>query len=160
MLNNIPLGISRMARNVIINHPNAWEANVYRKSVTRVAPEMGGTPTLGGLGVVDAEDEEQVTWDWIGNAYVVQADVFQPALLMDRQDANDGAVNEFRFLIEPEMQSGMPGHFDPRNRDVVLLVLSDDVRLAFEIVGSETPLNIPPFATRYVVNRRGDFDPD
>jgi hypothetical protein len=32
------------------------------------------------------------------------------------------------------------------------------VKLAFEVVGVETPINIPPYAMRYVCNRRAELD--
>ena len=159
MLTNVPSAVNRMTRNVVINHPNTWECQVFRKRVTRTdgAP-VGGLPTMGGLGVLDSEDEESIDYDHLGNGYALQAEAFMAAPMMDRQDANNGSGAEFRFLVEPEEPSGMPGYFDVRNRDVIYLVLSDDVKLAYEIVGTETTVNIPPFVTRYVCNRRGDLD--
>ena len=35
--------------------------------------------------------------------------------------------------------------------------LGDPVWLAFEVVGIETTVNIPPFTTRYICNRRDDL---
>ena len=54
MLTNVPSAVNRMARNVVINHPNTWECQVFRKRVTRTdgAP-VGGLPTMGGLGVLE-----------------------------------------------------------------------------------------------------------
>lgn len=52
MLNNVPEAINRMARNVVVNHPNAFNVQLFRKSVTRsgVGEEtVDGNPTLGGL---------------------------------------------------------------------------------------------------------------
>jgi len=157
MLTNVPAAVNRMARNVIINHPNTWECQVFRKSVTRTDATVGGLPTMGGLGVLDSEDEEQIAWAWIGNGYALQAESFMPSPMMDRQDANNGSANESRFMIEPEHPTGMPGNFDLRNHDVFYLVLADSVKVAFEIVGVETTLNIPPYVTRYVANRRDDL---
>lgn len=159
MLNNVPIAVSKMARNVIINHPNTWECQLYRKSVNRVGGALvGGLPTLGGMAVLNSEDEYDITFTHLGNGFALEAEMFQPSAMMDRQDANNGANTEFKFLIEPEMMSGMPGHFDVRNSDVMVLILADSVRLAFEIVGVETTLNIPPYVTRYIANRRGDLD--
>ena len=53
-----------------------------------------------------------------------------------------------------------PDWFDVRNHDVMYLLLGtgpDAPRLAFEIVGTETTSNIPPFTTRYITNRRDDL---
>lgn len=159
MLNNVPSSVNRMTRNIVINHPNTWECQLYRKVVDRAdEPEEMGLATMGGLGVMSSENEENISWENIGIGYALQAESFMPSSMMDRQDANNGLNNEFKFLIEPEAQSGMPGYFDVRKNDVMLIVVSDDVRLAFEIVDIETVMNIPPFATRYIANRRDNLD--
>lgn len=165
MLQNVPSAVNRLTRSVVINHPNTWEAQVFRKRVTRVStpagePLVGGLPTLGGMGVLDADDEDNIEYIFLGNGYALQAESFAgPAPMMDRMDANNGGgVNEFRFLVEPEAQSGEPGHFDVRKGDVLYLVMGDTVKLAFEIVTAETTTNIPPYTVRWVCNRRGDLD--
>lgn len=163
MLNNVPEAINRMARNVVVNHPNTFNIQLFRKSVTRTGTGEGtvdGNPTLGGLGVLNTADEEQYEYAYIGNGYALPADAFSPAPMMDRRDANTGASDEFRFLIEPEGQSGSPEWFDVRTSDVIYLLLGDGpepARLAFEVVGCEATSNIPPYTTRYVTNRRDDL---
>lgn len=157
MLTNVPQAINRMARNIVINHPNTYNAVMFRKTMLRTAPEtIGGLPTLGGLGVISADDEENVTYELLGNAYALSAEVFGGGQMMDRQDANDGGIIEFRYLIEPEILDGLPGGFSIKKNDVLYLVLGD-VRLAREIVAIETTGNIPPYSARYVCNNRDDL---
>ena len=154
MLNNVPIAINRMARNVVINHPNAYNCELIRQRVTRASDEIsGGLPTLGGMGVMSSDDEESVEWDVLGNGYALPVDPFSASVMMDRQDANNGAEDESRFLIEPEAA----GDFAPKKHDVVFLVMGD-VRLAYEIIKVETTSNIPPFTQRYVCNRRDELD--
>lgn len=154
MLNNVPSAINRMARNVVINHPNTFNCVVIRKRVTRTAPEtIGGLPTIGGIGVISSDDEESIAWDTLGNGYALPAEGFQPSQMMDRQDANNGAVDEYRFLIEPEVVDA----FDISKNDVFYLII-DVVRLAYEVVSMETTSNIPPYTPRCVCNRRNDLD--
>ena len=155
MLTNVPSAVNRMARNVVINHPNTIECQVFRKVVTRPGTSVGGLPTMGGLGVIDSDDEEQIEFSHIGNGYALQAESFMPSPMMDRRDANNGAVNEFRFMIEPEHPLGVTGTFEPKSHDVIYLVMSEEIRIAFEVVSLETVLNIPPYAVRYILNRRG-----
>jgi hypothetical protein len=158
MLNNVPEAVNRMTRNIVIHHPNSYNAIVFRKRVLRPADNaIGGLPTLGGLAVISADDEEDVTWDLLGNAYAMKVDPYGPGTMMDRQDANDGGVQEFRFLIEPEIQDGLPGGFAVKKNDVMYLVLGD-VRLAFEIVAIETTSDISPYTQRYVGNVRNDLN--
>ena len=161
MLNSVPNAINRLTRNVVINHPNSLECQVFRKVITRESSteeRMGGLLNMGGLGVLDSEDEESIEFNHLGNGYALRADTFSASPMMDRRDANNGFGDEFRFLIEPESPSGVEGYFDIRKGDVMYIVLSDEVRLAYEIVGIETVSDIPPFVTRYVANRRADID--
>ena len=161
MLNNVPGAINRMARNVVTNHPNTFNCQLFRKTVTRTAAEsVAGNPTMGGLGVLDSMDEEQFEYTFLGNGYALHADGFAPAPMVKRGDANIGHADEFRFLIEPEEPSGHPDWFDVRSHDVMHLLFGEGpgaARLAFEIVGTETTSNIPPFTTRYIANRRDDL---
>jgi len=152
MLNNVPEAINKMARNVVINHPNSYNCIAVRKRVTRPGAVVSGLPTLGGMGVISSDDEESIEWDLLGNGYALKADPFGVSQMMDRQDANNGSEDEFRFLIEPEEE----GLFAIKKHDVIYLVFGD-VRLAFQIVGVETTSDIPPYTQRYVCNRRDDL---
>lgn len=159
MLNNVSNSQNRMNRNIVINHPNSWECHVYRKILNRNdEPLSGGIPTIGGMGVISSDDEEDISWELVGIGYALQVEAFQPSVMMDRIDANNGFENEIRYLIEPEEPSGMPGYFDIRKNYVFQIIISDNVKLAHEIVNIETVSNIPPFVTRYVTNRRADLD--
>ncbi|PIQ55367.1 MAG: hypothetical protein COW02_03415 [Comamonadaceae bacterium CG12_big_fil_rev_8_21_14_0_65_59_15] len=160
MLTNVPAAVNRMSRNVVVNHPNAFNCQVFRKTITRTGQVVSGMPTLGGMGVISSEDEEQFTYTWVGNGYSLQVEMFQPSAMMERGDANNGSANEFRFLIEPEEAEGMPGTFVPKKYDVMYLLLGEGpapAKIAFEIVGVEAMLNIPPYSTRYIANRRDDL---
>jgi len=161
MLINVPNAVNRMARNVVINHPNTFNCQVFRKTVTRQGGEIvDGNPTLGGLAVLDTMDEEQIEYAFVGNGYALPADMFAAAAMVDRRDANIGADDQFRYLIEPEGQSGSDEWFELRTHDVIYLLLAatpNPPRLAFEIMGTETTSNIPPYTTRYICNRRDDL---
>ncbi|SEN69789.1 hypothetical protein [Nitrosomonas marina] len=158
MLNNVPSGINRMRRNVVINHPNTWECQVFKKTVNRNGePVVGGLPTLGGAMVLSSEDEESVSWEHVGSGYALEAETFSPASMTDRQDANIGP-NVVRYLIEPEFPEGMEGHFFIRKHFVIYMVITDEVRVAYEVVDIETVMNVSPYATRFVMNRRSDLD--
>jgi hypothetical protein len=156
MLNNVPEAVNRMTRNIVINHPNTFNAIMFRKRVLRTGSTIGGLPTLGGLAVINADDEENVTWDLLGNAYAMKAEPYSQGTMMDRQDANDGGIQEFRYLIEPEILDGLPGGFAVKKNDVMYLVLGD-VRLAYEVVAIETTSDIPPYTQRYTCNIRDDL---
>lgn len=160
MLNAVPASINTLTRNVVLNHPNTFNCRVFREVVERSSPgTIGGLPTMGELGVLDPEDEEDITHQFLGNGFALPAEGFAPSQLMGG-DAAYGAENEFRFLIEPEEPSGHAESFDVRKHDVIYLVLgAGDAppMIAFEVVGTETTTNIPPFTTRFICNRRDDL---
>lgn len=162
MLKNVPSGINAMARNVIINHPNTYNAEIYRRRIGRTsADEVGGTPTLGGMMVMTVEDEEDIRWELVGSGFALPGEQFQASPMMDRRDANNGYADELRFLIEPEEMIGDPGGFEVLKRDVIYLLLGvgeNAPKLAYEVVDVESVVNVPPFVPRYVVNRRDDLD--
>lgn len=161
MLNAVPASINTLTRNVVLNHPNTFNCKVFREVVERAAPStVGGLPTMGGMGVLDAEDEERIAHTFLGNGFALPAEGFAPSPMMGAQDANYGPAPEFRFLIEPEEPSGHADHFDVRKHDVIYLLLGDGPTppmVAFEVVGSETTTNLPPFTTRFICNRRDDL---
>jgi len=153
MLNNVPNAVNRLARNVVINHPNSYNSVMMRKVINRVAAEsIGGAPTLGGLAVISSDDEDDISWEILGNSFTLPVGEFEDSKMMDRQDANNGAIDEYRFLIEPEVVNG----FVIKKDDVMYLTIGA-VRLAYEIIGIETTSNIPPYTKRYVCNRRDDL---
>lgn len=161
MLNNVSTGINSIARNVIMNHPNAFNCEVYRRKNIRTAPEVGGAPTLGGMMVLSVDDESEITWELVGFALALAADAFQPSSAMDRRDANNGFATEYRFLIEPEDMIGDPGGFKIEKNDVFYIVMGigDGVaKIAHEIIDVEATVNVPPYVERYVTNRRDDLD--
>ena len=152
-LTGVPSAINKAVRATVINHPLTSNCSIVRKKVNRVGgPVVGGLPTLGGLGVLNSEDESDIEWEPLGNGYMLPADPFSPSQMMDRQDANNGSIPELRFLIEPENE----GEFALKKYDVCFQIIGN-VRLAFEIVSVETTSNVPPFTERYVCNRRDDM---
>ena len=163
MLNNIPNTINRLTRLTVLNHPNAWGAFVLRKQVDRVgSTNVGGLPTLGGLAVLSSEDEEKISYEHVGNARALLAEMFAVSTMQDRRDVSMGAGEEYRFLIEPEDDHGTSGWFEAKKRDLLYLVIGADFdtapKVAYEIVDIETTSNIPPFTQRYICNRRSEMD--
>lgn len=160
MLNNVPNQINKGARAVVLNHPNAWPAFVFRKRVNRLDDPpgtMGGAQTLGGIGVLDSEDESDVDWDELGHAAALIAEPFAGGGLNDRDDAVDGEGVEMRILVESVAPPGSEAYFEAKKRDVVYVMLGEGVALAFEVVGIEGGANIPPYTRKYVVNKRDDL---
>lgn len=164
MIERVSEQINVMTRNVVIKHPNSMNCLVYKAKIKRNEPEeYAGIPTMGGMGVMDEDDEVEYDYEYCGDGYALPLDIFEPAPMMDRNDSNAGPSNEFRFLIMPRANSGEKDFFEVSTHDVVMLLLGvpEELdtcpQLAFEVVGRETTTNVPPFNIRYVCNRRDDL---
>lgn len=169
MLNQVPIQVGRMARNVVLNHPNSMEIQMWRKVILRKdTGEVAGKPTLGGLGVLDSDDEDDIDWVYLGTGRALRAEMFQPSGMVDRNDANIGFSDEALFLIEPAANSGEEGFFDVRTHDVMKIIIrmppnyENYATIAYEVTGRETTSDIPPFNIRYKCSLRDDlsFAPD
>lgn len=169
MLHQVPIQIGRMARNVVLNHPNSMEIEMWRKVILRKdTGEVAGKPTMGGIGVLDSDDEDDIDWVYLGSGRAVRAEVFQPSSMMDANDANIGFSEEASFLIEPDANSGEEEFFDVRTHDVMKIVIrippdyENYATVAYQVTGRETTSDIPPFNIRYRCSLRDDlsFGPD
>lgn len=166
MLSNTTSGIQVLTRNVVINHPNTFNCELWRKVILRKDDsEVAGKPTMGGIGVMESDDEEDFEYKMMGEGYALAVTMFEPAPIVDHNDTNIGP-EEFRFLLEPAANdSNEEGFWIPKTHDLVFLMIPNVTgdkyaRLAFEVVGRETTTNIPPFNIRYVCNRRDDLHMD
>ncbi|TQC96414.1 hypothetical protein FK216_12050 [Moraxellaceae bacterium AER2_44_116] len=154
MLNNVPLAIRRSVRAVTLNHPNRMTCTVYRKVVTRVAPTMiGGLPTLGGLGVLEDDDEADFEYQSLGDGAVVMTGTYQGGFRSDDNSLLDNPnISQQEALLEPLTDDG----FTPKKHDLVSIVIGDAV-LPYEITDITGTVNIPPFTQKYVLQLRDEL---
>ena len=156
MLNEVPSLINRLSARIVHHHPNSIAMQAFRREVTR-NPE----DTLGGLGVLSAEDEESIEFVFLGtgSALPIAEDAGQPAIMNDNADVPWTDASELRFMFEADAVAGQPEWFEPSKGDVIVLWLDDEgsLKVPVEIVNLETVNNIPPFSVRYVCNRRDDL---
>ena len=154
MLNNVPLAIRRSVRAVTLNHPNRMMCTVYRKVVTRVAPDtLGGLPTLGGLGVLEDDDEADFDYQSLGDGVVVMLQVYQGGFRSDDNSLLDNPnTSQQETLLEPLIDDG----FTPKKHDLVSIVIGDAL-LPYEITEITGTVNIPPFTQKYVLQLRDEL---
>ncbi len=158
MLHNVPKGINRLARNVIINHPNTYNGYCVIKKFEQ-KPE-----TFGSVGILSVEESDDYTFELLGECFAMQVfdGGFSNSGMNDAVNGNIQPIDEYRFIIEPEHEEGHELHFSLKIGDILMLILGSDTsnayQPAYEIVDIETVNNIPPFSVRYVTNRRSDLD--
>lgn len=163
MLNNVPAQLNKANRMVTLRHPNALECTVLRKSVSRVSTddpsEFAGLPTIGGLGVLDSEDEANYEYTEIGEAKAVLLGTFQ---------TNGGNWNDadtsitypdmpiVEALAECEANPGCADFFTIGKRDILLIHFGAGIVVPYEVVGETGSVNIPPYTRRFMLQPRSD----
>lgn len=164
MLTSVPSAINRAARQVTLRHPNAFDVTVYRKVLKRVEKDdsgadstMGGTPTLGGMGVLRSEEEADYEYTELGLGKMMFAGAFEP------QDFNEHdsaliAENARAVLIEAKAEPGAAGYFLADTTDLVMADLGMGVILSWEVATASGTVNVPPYTRKLIVNPRDDLN--
>lgn len=162
MLYQIPMNTQKTMRTVVLKHPNAMDVAVFRKVLKRQDEQpdsmMGGLPTLGGMGILDSEDEDDFEMQPLGEGRLLPCEPFQASQMVDRNDGIDPADGVYTYcMIESTGAPGSPEDFELKSHDYVFIVVWEGVYTGYEVVGRETNINIPPFVRRYVLNKRDDL---
>jgi len=146
--------INNATRNITINHPNNYNAVILRKVLNRTATASeGGIPTLGGVAVLDSEDEEDYAFTSLGNAFVLSVNDPTDGIMNGRMDVAEYGSEEEFYLIEPETA----GAFIIELHDVMYKIIGAKVRLAYEITTIHSVNNIYPYSYKYGCNLRNDL---
>lgn len=164
MLTSVPTAINAASRQVVLRHPNAFDCIVSRKRTLREEAdpntgspsEMGGSPTMGGMGVLRSEDEDQIEYQELGPGRLMFAAPFQASDMIER---DNGLVPELQreVLIESVAAPGLPGHFLADSGDLVVITLAPGVLMAYEVATVAGNVHIPPYTRRLVLNPRDDL---
>lgn len=164
MLIAVPSAINAASRQVTLRHPNAFDCVVSRKRVTRVETdangdpsEMGGDPTLGGMGVLRTEDEAEFEYEELGDAKLLFASPFAQQDMIEHDNATL-VERQREVLIECVKKPGEEGFFVSDTADLVCIVLGPGVVIAYDIASVASPVALPPYERRYVLNPRDDLN--
>jgi hypothetical protein len=159
MLNNVPTQVNRSARLITLRHPNAMDCTIFKKVIKRTADEtMGGLPTLGGMGMLDSEDEADYEYEERGDAKIV----FVGQYVGDGANWNDADTGPIygqipvEALIECVLDPEDPDFFVTGKPDLVSVEPGYGMTLLYEVVGENTTTNLPPYTRRYILASRAD----
>lgn len=164
MLNSVPQSVSYSSRQVVLRHPNSMPCTVWRKRILRTesnpvtgAPsEMGGSPTLGGMGVLRGEDESEFDYEELGPARMLFVGPAQPADVVERDNAVV-PMDQQEALVESVAEPGFAGHFVVDSGDMVFMDVGMGNVLPYEAVSVVGNIMIPPYTRRLVLNPRDDL---
>ena len=163
MLNQVPIQVMRSARMVTLRHPNGMDCTLYRKTVNRLPTdtpnEMGGLPTIEGVGVLNAEDEPDYTYSELGAARIVFTGQFQPQVgnMMDNDTSilyHDPAPVE--ALVECLAEPDAPEYFTPDKNDMVTVYPGNGVVVSYMIADVTGNIAIPPYTRKYLLQPMQD----
>lgn len=158
MLNSVPTQINKMARSVTLRHPNAIDVTVFRKSLERTATtSTGGIPDIGGLAVLDSEDESEVDWGEVGDGRMLRCQPFERSNTVNRGDSLDQSSPDYFVTIESLIAPGETGYFVPKKHDVVYVFMGQDVKIAYEIVDVKGDVDVSPYTRAYLLQKRDDL---
>ena len=166
MLHSVPMAINRAARQVVLRNPNAFKLYALRRTVNRVEidpatgqpNESGGSPTLGGMTVLRAEDEADISYSELGEGRMLFVDgVPEPA---DVNDANAGLLGASSRMarIESMVDQTEPGFFEAAQGDLLVIDMGMGASLVYEVVTLSSRCHIPPYNRIVIVNLRDDLD--
>jgi hypothetical protein len=164
MLINVPTAVQAATRQVVLRHPNSSVCWVWRKKVLRVEEDpntglpstMGGSPTLGGMGVLRSEDEPEYDYEELGEGRCLFCGVYQPTDEVERGDAMLQAPMQEAQVVS-RAGPGEPGYFIADTNDMVMVTPGLAVVLVFDVATITGNVNIPPYATKLVLNPRDDL---
>jgi len=157
MLTSVANGIRIANRNFVLRHPNGFDALVFRRTVTRTygaaAGSMGGMPTLGGIGVLDADEEPEISYDPLGDARVVFTGVREPSGMSDTRDVSNTPMDMPReVLFEPVVS----GAIEPKDGDLLCILPGAGIVFTYEVTDILAQIHIPPYVMRLQVQAQGD----
>lgn len=162
MLNNVPKQVNRASRMTVIRHPNAMPCTLWKKQVNRApdaTPEtFGGMPTIGGMGVLDSEDEADYSYVELADAKIVFTDRYQGATgnMIDTENGLNYTENMREALIECLAEPGAPGWVLPDKPQVITCFPGNGVVVTYQIVGTTGNIDIHPYTRKYLLNPLND----
>jgi hypothetical protein len=161
MINNVAIKIVEAARAVTLRHPNAIPCVVLRKVLlTPPGEEMGGLPTLGGMGVLKSEDEPDYEYQKIGEGKILVTGQFSGGEMTDQGDSivPDQPMQEARIECADVMVDGIkqPGAAIKKG-DLVGMMPGGGVLIGFEVVGNVGNVAIFPYVSKWVIAPRDEL---
>lgn len=163
MLTNVPASVSYSSRQVVLRHPNSMTCHVWRKQVLRTELDdlgdpsvMGGSPTMGGMGVLRSEDESEFEYQELGEGRMLFVGIYQPADVVERDNGLVPAELQ-EALVECLVDPAAPGFFLVDTSDVVFLDLGMGNLMPYEVATVTGGIHIPPYTRRLVLNPRDDL---
>lgn len=158
MLTTVPAAIARAGRAVTLRHRNSMHCTVWRKRLLREpdGPDasLGSVPNIGGLGVLDGEDEADYEYEVVGDAKILFTGIWQG----DGANWNDADTgpNYNQAPVEALIEFVVETADYVRKPDQIMVEPGGGIVLPFEVIGESSSVNIPPYVRRFILAARSD----
>lgn len=155
MLTAVPEQASRAARQVVMFHPNSMNCVVFRKVLLRTADEaVGGVPSIGGMGLLDSEDEAAYEYQEVGEGKILFSGTYtaSPGNVIDSDDGITYAEGVMECSVEPKVE----GAFLADKNDYIQVLPGNGFVMPYQVVGVTSPTSIPPYVRKLIVEPRQD----
>lgn len=161
-ITSVPIKIVEAARAVTLRHPNAVDCVVLRKVLLTPpdAEQMGGLPTLGGMGVLKSEDSPDFEYQKIGEGKILMTGQFSGGEMTDQGDSilPDQPMQEARIECADVVVDGIKQPGPTINKgDLIGMMPGGGVLIGFEVVGQVGNVAIWPYVTKWVVAPRDEL---
>lgn len=155
----VPQAIHRATYQSMSRRPNVFECEVHRKQVTRVTPTtINDLPTIGGMGQLSGEDETEYDFVLIGNALLQFIGPFNGMYVSDSGESLAGLEPDpMEAIIVSEHPTGTLEYFEIMRSDLILMKYDIDNVIPFTVSETISPINIPSFQKRFVIQRFDDL---
>jgi hypothetical protein len=144
------------ARSMVLRHPNAFDCQVWRRVVQRTegaeSGSAGGLPTLGGLTVMDPDDEPESDYSLMGEGKTLFTGNYEQSPMTDNRDSPMAAG-----VGEALVEAVTPGEFELKKRDLVMVMPGAGVVITYECTDVLNTVNIPPYLPKYELSAQGDL---
>ncbi len=164
-IERIPKAVTSAVRRVVLRHPRSIACEVWRRRVKRPQRDVtgvdemlvGGLPTLGGMGVLSAEDEEDIEYLPLGPARLLFCDDAPGGMALNDRGTAVTPVESLDAQVEAVADPGEPSHYTVGLHDLVLLMPGLGVVIAYTVEAIPTPTTISPHVRRLTLHQRDDL---
>lgn len=160
MLHKVPEAIRRASRIVTLRHPNSMNCTIWRKRLLRddTSGTLGGMPNIGGVGVLDSEDEADFEYEPVGDAKIVFSGIWQGSGA-NWNDADTGVMYSADAPLEAliEFVDSSCGQEVQKN-DRISIEPGSGIVLIYAVIGENSSVAIPPYVRKFILAERSDFD--
>lgn len=162
MINNVPMQVNRAARMITLRHPNSISGTMYYRQLNRQPDanpaEMGGIPTIGGIGLLDSEDEADFEYVEGASCKVVFTGNYAPSdgNIRDNDESSIYRDMPVEAMVECVLDPLDANYHVPDKNDLIVLDYGSGVVMTYEVIGATSTIEVPPYTRRYSLAPRTD----